>query len=220
MANLSSFREYAIVACGTLSLELNLLRDSGFLDAAKVLYTKPGRHERPAELESQLVKQISAARRYARRIIVVYGGEFCYINVDNPYRTIDTIIKEQEDSETSISRIKASDCIDMLASVKQREEISQGEDVYWLTPGWLKYRRYIYQDWDTGKANENFPQHSGGAIMLDAVEYYDKLIEKDPDKILAFSDWMGISLDAHKVSLDRLKNLLINEKSRYDLPGG
>ncbi|MEA3442290.1 MAG: DUF1638 domain-containing protein [Chloroflexota bacterium] len=217
MANNYSFHGCAIVACGTLSLELNLLRDSNFLDAEKVLYTKPGRHEKPAELESQLVKQISTAKKYARQVIVVYGGEFCYINIDNPYRTIDTIIKEQEDSETRISRIKASDCIDMLASVKEREKISQGKDIYWLTPGWLKYRFYIYQDWDTGKANENFPQHSGGAIMLDAVGYYDRLVGKDPDKILSFSDWMGIPLDAHKVSLDRLKNLLINEKRRYGL---
>jgi hypothetical protein len=42
-----SFRDYAIVACGTLNMELNHLKDSGFLDARKILYTKPGRHEVP-----------------------------------------------------------------------------------------------------------------------------------------------------------------------------
>ena len=37
-----SFQEYAIVACGTLNMELNHLKGSGFLDARKILYTKPG----------------------------------------------------------------------------------------------------------------------------------------------------------------------------------
>ena len=54
MENRASFRDYAIVACGTLNMELNHLKDSGFLDARKILYTKPGRHEVPRELESQL----------------------------------------------------------------------------------------------------------------------------------------------------------------------
>jgi hypothetical protein len=62
MENHASFREYAIVACGTLNMELNHLRDSGFLDAKKILYTKPGRHEVPQELESQLIRQIGPLR--------------------------------------------------------------------------------------------------------------------------------------------------------------
>jgi hypothetical protein len=38
-----SFQDYAIVACGTPNMELHHLKDSGFLDAGKILYTKPGR---------------------------------------------------------------------------------------------------------------------------------------------------------------------------------
>ena len=78
-----SFRDYAIVACGTVNLELNYLKDSGLLDARKILYTKPGRHEVPRELESQLIRQIASARKFAPKIIVVYGGKFCYVNADN-----------------------------------------------------------------------------------------------------------------------------------------
>jgi len=85
MENPSPFQDYAIVACGTVSMELNYLRDSGFLSARKILYTKPGRHEVPRELESQLIRQIRTAKTYAPKIIVVYGGKFCYVNADNPY---------------------------------------------------------------------------------------------------------------------------------------
>jgi hypothetical protein len=211
MENRTSFREYAIVACGTLNMELNHLKDSGFLNAKKILYTKPGRHEVPQELESQLIRQISTAKKYATKIIVVYGGKFCYINADDPYRKIDTIIQEQEEAGGSISRIKATHCMDMLASEEEREKISQGKDIYWLTPGWMKYRHYVYQGWDKGLANENFPKHTGGAIMLDAIGYYDKVMENEPEKILEFSDWMGIPIEPYRITLNRLRDLLLDE---------
>jgi len=207
----STFQDYAMVACGTLNMELNHLKDTGFLDARKILYTKPGRHEVPRELESQLIRQISNAKQYARKIIVVYGGKFCYVNADNLYRRIDTIIQEQEEPGVKISRVKATHCIDMLASAAEREKISEGRDIYWLTPGWMKYRHYVYQGWDKGLANENFPKHSGGAVMLDAIGYYENVMQENPEQILDFSDWMGIPLEAHKVTLDRLRSLLLEQ---------
>jgi len=211
MENRVSFQDYVIVACGTLNMELNHLKDSGVLDAKKILYTKPGRHEVPRELESQLIRQIGTAKKYASNIIVVYGGKFCYVNADDPYRKIDTIIEEQIEPGINISRIQATHCIDMLASDEEMERISQGKDVYWLTPGWMKYRHYVYQGWDKGLANENFPKHTGGAIMLDAVGYYNKTVQNDPEKLLDFSDWMGILLEPYEVSLDRLMSLLSDE---------
>jgi len=211
MEDTVSFKDFAVVACGTVNMELNHLRDNGFLDARKMLYTKPGRHEAPRELESQLIRQIANAKKFAARIIVVYGGKFCYVNVDNPYRKIDTIIEEQVEPGVTISRIKATHCVDMLASKEEREQISGGKDVYWLTPGWMKYRHYVYQGWDKGLANENFPKHTGGAIMLDAVGYYDEMVQNNPEELLDFSDWMGIPLEPYPVALDRFKSLLADE---------
>jgi hypothetical protein len=206
-----SFQDYAIVACGTLNMELNHLRESGLLDAKVILYTKPGRHEAPLELESQLIKQIGAAKAYAPNIIVVYGGKFCYINADDPYRKIDTIIQEQIEPGVRISRIKATHCVDMLASDGERERISQDKDIYWLTPGWMKYRQHVFQGWDKGLANENFPKHTGGAMMLDAVGFFDEKMQSKPEEILEFSDWMGIPMMAYPVTLDRLLGLISDE---------
>jgi len=207
-ADRASFQDYAVVACGTMNMELNFLRDSGFLNAAKVLYIKPGRHEIPRELEGQLLRQLANAKKYANRIIVVYGGKFCYVNVDNLYRTIDTIIEEQEEPGVKISRIQATHCVDMLASAEEREQIGGGKDVYWLTPGWMEYRHYVYQGWDKGLANENFPKHTDGAIMLDSIGYYDKVVQHEPERILDFSDWMGIPIQSYNVSLERFQDLL------------
>jgi hypothetical protein len=210
-----SFEDYAIVACGTVNMELNLLKERGILDARKILYTKPGRHEVPRELESQLIRQIGTAKTFSSDIIVVYGGKFCYVNGDDPYRKIDTIIQEQIETGVRISRIKATHCVDMLASVEERERIAQGRDIYWLTPGWMKYRHYVYQGWDKGLANENFPKHTGGAIMLDAVGYYDEISQNDPEQLLDFSDWMGIPLEPYPATLDRLVGLLSDE-TKYE----
>ena len=89
-----SFQDYTIVACGTLNSELNHLKETGFLNAKRILYIKPGRHELPRELESQLIRQISNAKEYSPNIIVIYGGKFCYVNAGNPYRKMDMIIQE------------------------------------------------------------------------------------------------------------------------------
>jgi hypothetical protein len=206
-----SFQDYAIVACGTLNMELNQLKDSGFLDARKILYTKPGRHEVPLELESQLIRQIKTAKTYAPNIIVVYGGKFCYINTDDPYRKIDTIIQEQIEPGIRISRIKATHCVDMLASDEERKRISEGQDIYWLTAGWMKYHHYVYQGWDKGLANENFPKHTGGALMLDSVGFFEEMMRDKPEEILEFSGWMGIPMTPYPVTLDRFLGLLSDE---------
>ena len=202
-----SFNDYVLVSCGTLAPELNYLRKEGFLDTENIVYTTPGRHEVIKELESQLIQKINTAKEHAKKIIVVYGGKFCYVNADNPYRTMDTIIREQENGFL-ISRINATHCMDMLAGESERENIGGGQKVLWLTPGWITYRNHVFQDWDKGKANENFPQHTGGAILLDGIDFWDKYCQEHPEKILEFSDWMGIEIQPYKITLDRLKNLL------------
>jgi hypothetical protein len=200
-----SFEHCSIVACGTLSLELNHLRKSGFLNANRIEFTKPGRHEVPRELEQQLVDRIGKAKKYSEAIIVVYGGKFCFIDTNNPARTIDHVVAEQG---KHIARINATHCVDMLAGSEQRELIRDGEKVFWLTPGWVIHRDLVFQDWDKGKANETFPQHTGGAVVLDSVGFWDEFCVRHPEKLLDLSDWMGIPIQPRVVSLSRFKRLL------------
>ena len=204
----TSFRDYAIVSCGTLVPELISLRKSGFLDARKILFTRPGLHEVPRELEVRLREQVINARKYSDRIIVVYGGRYCYIDPDDAYKTIDTVL---EDLGPGISRIKATHCIDMLASKEEREEMSNGEKVWWLTPGWVLYRHYVFQDWDKGKAIENFPKHTGGAILLDGIGFFDQYSQQHAEDILEYSDWMETPIQPQDISLERLKSLLLEQ---------
>ena len=204
-----SFADIAIVSCGTLSLELNYLRDNGFLDTSYLFITTPGLHEDIHELERQLIQRINHAKEKVDRIIVVYGGKFCYVNADEPTRTMQTIIAEQ-DSE--ITRIEATHCVDVLAGEAERqkiaEEVAGGEKVWWMTPGWIKFRHHVFKDWDRGLANENFPRHTGGAIVLDGIGFVEKYMAEKPEEFLEHSDWMGIPIQPYPISLDRFKSLL------------
>jgi hypothetical protein len=206
-----SFADVAIVACGTMSLELNQLKKEGFLDTNHLFYTTPGLHQNIPELERQLVKMIDKGKQKAEKVLVIYGGKFCYVNVNEPTRLIQTIIKKQG---SRVGRIQATQCMDMIATEDERKQIAQeiagGEPVWWMTPGWVKFREHVFKGWDKGIANENFPRHSGGAIVLDGIGYLDEYMTEDPEGFLEYCDWMGIPMQAYPVSLDRFKMLIID----------
>jgi hypothetical protein len=207
-----SFADIAIVSCGTLSMELNQLRDEGFLDTTHLFLTTPGLHEDIRELERQLVARIHKAKEKADKVLVVYGGKFCYVNADEPTRTMRTVIQEQG---PGVTRIEATHCMDMIASQEERDRIAQevagGEKVWWMTPGWVKFRHNVFKGWDKGLANENFPRHTGGAVVLDGIGYLDRYMNEQPEEFLEYCDWMGIPMQGYPVTLDRFKSLLSDQ---------
>ena len=141
-----SFSDIAIVSCGTLSIELNHLKNEGFLDTNHLFFTTPGLHEDVRELERQLIEKIYKAKEKSDKVLVVYGGKFCYVNGDEPLRTMRTIIEEQG---PGVARIEATHCMDMMASEEERERIAQevagGEKVWWMVPGWIKFRHKVFK---------------------------------------------------------------------------
>jgi len=205
MENHVSFAGYSIVSCGILHRELNYLRNIGFLDADRILYADPGLHANRDELKSQLTRQLENAKNYSENVIVVYGK--------NCHPDIDKITQGNR-----ISRVEAEDCIDMLAALGKRKEMSGGKigSVFWLSPGWLDYtseNRYvwerIYKDylgWNDADANVNFGTYKK-AIFLDPkpLNVFD---EYSPKRILDFSGWTRLVVIPKELSLDRLKHLL------------
>ena len=122
-----------------------------------------------------------------------------------------TIIEEQG---PDVVRIEATHCMDMMSSEAEREKIAQelagGEKVWWMVPGWIKFRSKVFTGWDKGLANENFPRHSGGAIVLDGIGYIDRYMTEHPEEFLEYSDWMGIPILGYPLTLDRFKSQLID----------
>ena len=191
---------------------MNHLQKEGFLDTPHLFYTTPGLHQDIPELERQLLRNIAKAREKADKVLVVYGGKFCYVNVDEPTRLMQTIIQEQG---PQVARVNATHCMDMLADENERQRIAEdmvgGEPVWWMTPGWVKFREQVFKGWDKGLANENFPRHTGGAIVLDGIGYLDEYMAEHPEEFLEYSDWMGIPIQPYPVSLDRLKSLIVEQ---------
>ena len=206
MVDIPSFKGVCIVSCGTLRPELEKLQSSGFLNAERVLYTAPGLHEWPWELEKQLIKQLETSRKISKKAIVLYG-EKCFMDTGNPAQITDVLIQEQHPDAV---RVNASNCVDMLAGKQEREKISNFAKVYWLTPGWIKHWKYIFKDWDSGKTNETFPQHAK-AIILDGVGFFGQFCVNSPERLLEISDWAKIPIEAAAITLDRLKMLLLEQ---------
>jgi len=191
------------VACGTLRREIRSLVEEGFLDAEQVLFTAPGLHEWPNRLEQQLSRQLMKAWKDSRRVIVAYG-ERCFIDVADPTRDTDALLRERG---PEFRRARAKNCVDMLASDEERQAMALGEKVYWLTPGWVEHWTFIFKDWDPAKANETFPAYDR-AVVLDALGYFDEVSANAPEKILEIADWTKIPLESQPVTLERLARLL------------
>ena len=68
-----SFKDHCIVSCGILRPELTFLADSGYLDAHKVVFTPPGLHVLPDELEKQLSRALNKIKEQcpSQGIIVI-----------------------------------------------------------------------------------------------------------------------------------------------------
>jgi hypothetical protein len=197
-----SLHAFGVVACGTLRREIRHLVDAGVLSGGRVFFTAPGLHEWPKQLERQLTRQIHRAQEAADHVIVVYG-EKCYMDLDTAADT-DVFLRT---FGGNVARVRAKNCVDMLADVEERARIAKGAKVYWLTSGWLEHWDYIFKDWDRAKANETFPANDK-AIVLDAIGYFDKMVESAPEKMLQISDWMKLGLEKRATSLKRLESLL------------
>jgi len=198
----SLLRRCRIVSCGTLRREVRQLAEEGLLDEDRLLFTAPGLHEWPRRLGKQLTRQMEKACGDSEPVIVLYG-ESCYYDFETSTDTDGLLAR----FGPRVARVRAKYCVSMLADREERSRIAEGARVYWFTPGWIEHWDFIFQDWDIGKANETFPGNDK-AIILDAIGYFDRISAEDPEKLLRISDWMKLPLEAHAITLRRLKDLL------------
>ena len=206
----SRFEDKSLVTCEALRPEIERLRSLGELNVKAVHYIHPGGHERPRLVEEQLPEKLAQAAQTSDKVIVALGVK-CFFDLDNPDRNIDALIKS---TGVDAQRVRAEDCVDMLADQDRRSEIAAGRSIYWMTPGWVIERQKIFEGWDHGKANETFPRHDA-VVLLDALDYFNSISMEDPEEILEFSDWLGTVLEPEEVDLERLKNLLTEAADKF-----
>jgi len=194
------------------------LMDIGFLNPHKILFTPPGLHAKPDELERQLLRRLAQTREICpnHKIIVAYGKK-CYVNADEPAKRVDTILQGAQDQE--IVRLQGDYGYDILASFDDRQRISGGREskTLWFTLGWLKNWKTIYQHyfgWDRADANANFPGFYDRIIVLDSLGVADEYMTEHAEEILEIFDWTNLMVEFHPITLDRLKGLLVDALSQ------
>jgi hypothetical protein len=213
-----TFEDRCVISCGMLHPEMKHLIDTGFLNPHKILFTPPGLHAKPDELEKQLLKRLAQTRELCpnHKVIVAYGKK-CYVNADEPARRVDTILQEAQDQE--IARLQGDYGYDMLASFEDRQRISGGREkkTLWFTIGWLKNWKTIYQHyfgWDRADANANFPGYYDRIIVLDSLGVADEYMAEHAEEILEIFDWTGLMVEFHPITLGRFKGLLVGALSQ------
>ena len=212
----STFENRCIISCGMLHPEMTYLIESGFLNPRQVLFTPPGLHALPLELEEHLIKRLAQARELCTNdeIIVVYGKK-CHVSTDEPMKRVDSILQA---TGQGITRVQGDYGYDMLASFEDRQRISKGrqDKVLWFTPGWLTSWKTVYQKyfgWDAADANANFPGFYDKIVVLDGLGVADETMTHHAEAILELFDWTGLEVEFCPITLDRFKRLLVDSLS-------
>jgi hypothetical protein len=200
-----------IICCGMLHPEIGHLRETGFLNGYRILFTPPGLHALPDKLEEHLLRRLAQARAWCRddRIAVIYGKK-CYVNPDDPLKRVDSILQE---AGRGIIRVQGDYGYDMLAGFEDRQRISGGrqDKILWFTPGWLEHWQAIYQKyfgWDSADANANFPGFYDKLIVLDGLGIAEEYMAHRAEDILDLFDWTGLEVEFQPIALDRFRGLL------------
>jgi hypothetical protein len=206
-----TFEDRCIISCGILHPEMSHLMETGFLNSRLILFTPPGLHAVPEQLEAHLCKRVDQAKESCPddRITVVYGKK-CYTSTDEPLKRVDSILQSHG---RGIVRVQGEYGYDMLASFEDRQRISGGREnkILWFTLGWLKSWQTIYQKyfgWDDADANANFPGFYDKIIVLDSLGVEEEYMTEHAEEILELFDWTGLEVTFHPITLDRLKGLL------------
>ena len=206
-----TFEDRCIISCGILHPEMSYLMETDFLNPRRILFTPPGLHAVPEQLEAHLCKRLSQAKESCPddKITVVYGKK-CYISTDEPLKRVDSILQSYG---RGIIRVQGEYGYDMLVSFEDRQRISGGREnkILWFTLGWLKSWQTIYQKyfgWDSADANANFPGFYDRIIVLDSLGVEEEYMTEHAEEILELFDWTGLEVTFHPITLDRFKGLL------------
>jgi hypothetical protein len=200
--------------------ELTHLIETGFFNPRRMLFTPPGLHALPEQLEKHLLLRLGQAREACpdHKIIVVYGKK-CHVSTDEPLKRVDTILEE---ADRGIVRVQGDYGYDMLAGYEERQAISGGrqDKILWFTPGWLRSWKAIFQKyfgWDAADANANFPGFYDKIIVLDSLGFADEYMAQHPEEILELFDWTGLEVEFQPIDLGRFKGLLADAWSASTL---
>ena len=108
--------------------------------------------------------------------------------------------------DSGVTYPKAHNCIELMFDPERKKEIDSTYNVFYMTVGWLKYWREIFQQgqgWDPVDARMNFGSYDKVLVLDSGVSNISD------EEILEFFDYTQVPIDIEPISLDYFKNVII-----------
>jgi hypothetical protein len=176
-----------IIACGIFRPELNkiipaLRRELNDRDI-EVTFLPPGLHNNCNKMETEIVENLEADKN--GKPLLLYGC-MCHTELESIAKNYDAVLPA------------GKNCIEIILSPRKKAEIDMSGNVFYLTAGWVRQWRDIFQDGAGITACDKI-------VMLD-----DGCVEISDEELLDFFDYIQIPIEIMKVSLNYFKENLIN----------
>ncbi|MDR3342822.1 MAG: DUF1638 domain-containing protein, partial [Treponema sp.] len=128
-------------------------------------------------------KELDSTKR--QKTILLYGS-MCHPELSSITKAYNVIIPH------------GKNCIELILSPEKKAEIDKTGNIFYLTCGWLRYWREIFQ-------------HGMDTIICDKVIMLDSESDLITDEeILELSDHINIPIESEKISLEHFKETLMS----------
>ena len=189
---------YAIIACGIFKDEIEKIR--GQLEFPfEARYLEAGLHVNFDDLAEALKAELESCKDHDG-IIVAYGD--CHPKMAEilaPYRA---------------ALLRCQNCIDAFITRKKVEEIANRGLYFYLSPGWVKSWRDMFErmNWSREEARFQLAPFKG-SIFLDTLENADEFEER----LIEFLDFTLCRYEKMPVDLDHFRSLIAEAKERLEV---
>ncbi|MDR3324728.1 MAG: DUF1638 domain-containing protein [Spirochaetaceae bacterium] len=177
---------FNIVACGIFRPELEKIlpeikKELGEEDIP-VVFLSPALHLDNNKMADEIIKQLDATK--PQKTVLLYGS-MCHTNLAS-------IVNGRP-----VAHPQEKNCIELILSAERKEEIDKSGNVFYLSCGWLKYWREIFQ-------------HGMEALACDRIVALDcGLGAISDEEMLEFSDCIHAPIEIEEISLDHFKETVL-----------
>jgi hypothetical protein len=175
-----------ILACGIFQPELEkvlpaIKRELNEEDIT-VTFLSPAFHIDNNKMEDEITNNLELTKPW--KTLLLYGS-MCHTNLSS-------IIKDY-----NVVNPHEKNCIELILSAERKGDIDKSGNVFYLTCGWLKYWRDIFQ-------------HGMEALICDRIVALDSGLDAVSDEdMLEFFDYIHVPVEIEKISLDHFKETLL-----------
>jgi hypothetical protein len=195
-----------VIACEVFRDELAYLG----IDPSSCLFLKQGLHRHPKELNTRLANSIGRIERdfSPKKLILVYG--YCGGGLENI-----------SSASADLVFARVHDCIHLFLSRNPTRIDAEGNGIYFLSRGWIRYGRTPYSDYlslkdklgheEAFRACKRLFKAYGRVIYVNSVPHNSSLMRSKSEE---FARFFGMQHSEMQADLSLLKNLLGGRTSR------